>query len=168
MTWQKLLIAVIAATTVISCGKNAEERRPVFLFNGVSQDSELTGTGFPIDLSDSACSYSVYLTARFLKNDMPDSAGFEIRIVSPSGKQGLERVTFPIDPGAVRRFPSMKKEHTEMEAANTSAYCDIKWKYRSGIRPKENGIWMLEITPENAKGLKGTGVIIEKNDNHER
>lgn len=121
-----------------------------------------------LDFSDSTCTHTLFMTARFAKNRIPDSVSFEIRIISPSGKQASEHLVFPTDPDTAIPDNIPENRRGEIQTAGTSAYCDYKWKYRSGIIPEEKGIWKITVIPENVPGLKDAGIISEKTENHER
>lgn len=152
MTRWILLIPLIAAAVACSSGRETEH---------ICREALL-------DFSDSTAAHTLFLTARFAKNTIPDSASFEIRIISPSGKQASEHLVLPTNPDTAMPDSIPENRQGDIQTARTSAYCDYKWKYRSGIIPEEKGIWKITVIPENTPGLKDTGIISEKTENHER
>ena len=151
-------LSAIALLLTASCSGNSED----FHFHNFKAGEKRQAV-FEIDMSDTACVYSIGLVCRFIRNFSADSTAFIIRMTSPSGYTASERVAFPSDINTVRNYIEESPSDGRLKAASTSGYYDLSWVYRTNIEPLENGTWTMSVTAagaETAGNILGTGITI--------
>ena len=152
------LLLIAAACTVTSCTGNDQD----FSFTSLRNDGDAT-VSFDIDLSDTACVYSICLISRFKKNTQCDDVTFLVRLTSPSGKSGSERITLPSDYRTVRDYVRNKPDDNRIKATSAPGYYDISWTYRTNIIPQEYGMWKMDISvAEQDTGIIGLGTAASR------
>ena len=92
---------------------------------------------FEVDMSDSLATYDVSIYTRVDS----DTRGFPVEAIwtSPSGHKYSERIYFNLLLGQ-------------------------KQPYRSALVPVEWGCWTLELSVPEVKGMRGMGIITQRND----
>lgn len=135
MSRNKTLLTIAVAVllgTLFSC------KAPVYTDAFVrAADADENGCyRFALDLSDSLCTYDVYLYTKVDGGDLHTGIPFNIRWKSPAGE---------VSGDVVYWNPK-----------------DTKALYRSGVKPAERGEWDLSIAVLGNVKVRGLGVILEK------
>lgn len=116
------------------------------------------GTGvcrFEIDFSDSAATYDIgFYTRLDGRNRTREDFPLLLTWTSPSGASYSERVFFPVSEASLRFSDALSTQ--------------LQTPYRSIVRPRECGVWTLDVGVNGVKGLCGIGVICERKDNGTR
>lgn len=162
MTRAYVIILALSAClgTVVSCSGSdgPDNSGSLTCFSQFGHDNGQKVT-FTVDMSDT-CVYALNLIARIDKKNPPDSVTIGIQIISPSGRQGKETVTYP---SAYRAMASEATTDRRLRVASTSGYYDISWLYRDNIKPVENGEWTISIIrPQPQKSrIMGAGISLK-------
>ena len=134
------LTAAVLCAVITACSSTVPD----------SDFGTFTGDGgnrvsFPLDMSDTACAYSLSLMARFIKGEGPESVTMDITVTSPSGVRGHETVTLPSDYEGLRRHLRGNPPDTRIRL------------------PPERGEWRIDIAlRDGTSGIQGAGYILEK------
>lgn len=153
------LTAAVLCAVITACSSSTVPDSDFGTFTGDGGNR----VSFPLDMSDTACAYSLSLMARFIKGEGPESVTMDITVTSPSGVRGHETVTLPSDYEGLRRHLRGNPPDTRIRLAGTPSYYDVSWKYRSGIIPPERGEWRIDIAlRDGTSGIQGAGYILEK------
>lgn len=118
---------------------------------------------FTLDMTDTACIYTLSLIVRFHKSYSGHQLDMGITLTSPSGTEGQETVSFPSDYSTVKSYLNGHPEDSRIRLASSPDYYDISWVYRTGIVPPETGIWNMDMDlPEDRQAIMGVGVSLNK------
>ena len=155
MSAPRLIAFAAFALILVACVRSPSTERFI-----LSEDSTDGVYSFPLDMADSLVSYDIWLYSRIdARKHKPSSyegVPLEITWVSPSGELYGEDLYFPAfttDSGVRRSFFSRQ----------------IKSLYRSGVVPRESGLWTLKIkVGVETEGFRGLGVKLERNDHGAR
>ncbi len=149
-----LLLYLLAAVSSCSHGDTRTEFTPL----GRNTDGHVR---FSLDMTDTACIYTLSLIVRFHKSYSSPQLDMGITLTSPSGSQGHETVSFPSDYSTVKNYLNGHPEDTRISLASSPDYYDIRWVYRTGIVPPEAGIWEMDMDlPEDRQAILGAGVSL--------